>query len=93
MKPPPYPIPGAPAPSRAPRPAASSQVSDSRLSEFGVLMREAGLSVDLHRMRLDRLYAYERMARAQSSLNRRLRCAGVTLFVDFEHRLANGPLH
>jgi hypothetical protein len=72
---------------------AAPEVSVSRLSDFGALMRDAGLSVDLDRMRHDRLYAYERMARAQGSGNRRLRSAGATLFVDYERRRAGEPVH
>jgi hypothetical protein len=72
---------------------AAPEVPLSRLSDFEALMRDEGLAVDLDRMRRDRLYAYERMARAQCSGNRRLRSAGVTLFVDYEGRRAGEPLH
>jgi hypothetical protein len=93
MKPTPYPTLFAMPSPLEPARAAVAQVPASRLLDFGALMRDEGLSVDLDRMRRDRLYAYERMARAQGSANRRLRRAAETLFVDYEVRPADGAMH
>lgn len=89
MKPPPIPMLALAEPVRT----ATAAVPVARLSDFSELMRDAGLSVDLIRLCHDRLYAYERMARAQTSGHRQLRSAAVTLFVDYERRPADEALH
>lgn len=89
MKSPPIPLLALAEPVRT----ATAAVPVSRLSDFSELMHDAGLSVDLIRLCHDRLYAYERIARAQNSGHRRLRSAAVTLFLDYEHRPADEVLH
>jgi hypothetical protein len=50
------------------------------LEGFADAMREAGLRVQVHRMRYDRRYAFERLAAAHGSADGRLRGLALRLF-------------
>jgi hypothetical protein len=77
----------------APLRAVVADVPVSRLADFRDLMAGEGWSVDLQRMCHDRLYAYERMALAHTSISDGLRRAAVTLFADYERLPAAGQVH
>ena len=76
-------------PPRAPRFEAAepvplvAPVSVAALARFRRLMAFDGQHVDLPRMCLDRLYAYELIARGHASADRRLRDMSLQLFTAY----------
>ncbi len=58
-------------------------VSVAVLARFRRLMAAEGLAVDLPRICLDRLYAFERIARGHASANDRLRAMALQLFAAY----------
>ncbi|MDP3084516.1 MAG: hypothetical protein Q8N44_12640 [Rubrivivax sp.] len=68
----------------APLHAVIADVPVPMLAHFGRLMSGEGWHVDLARMCLDRLYAYERIAQAHTSARAPLRDAALDLFAAYD---------
>jgi hypothetical protein len=65
-----------------------------QLARFRRLMALEGWVIDLPRMCVDRIYAFERIALAHTSAMERLRQAALDLFGAYDrHAVAGGSLH
>jgi hypothetical protein len=73
--------------------AGASEVPVFLLARFRRLMALEGWIVDLPRMCVDSVYAYERIAQAHTSAITRLRLAAIDLFAAFDGPLASVTLH
>ena len=64
------------------------------LARFRRLMALEGWAIDLPRMCVDRIYAFERIALAHTSAIQRLRQAALDLFAAYDrHALAGASVH
>lgn len=65
-----------------------AEVPIDMLASFARLMTGEGWHVDLARMCLDRLYAYERIAQAHTSAQDKLRSVAVDMFAAYDRHAA-----
>ena len=86
-------LPAAPAHLPAPPVPLVACVSVLVLARFRRLMAAEGLAVDLPRICIDRLYAFERIARAHTSADERLRALALELFGAYHSNEAAAAAH